>query len=144
MSLSITPSEQQERVVSQKFYRTTEELTTAEEGKLHGTIPAWLSGVYLRTGPGYFDFPDGFTMNHWLDGYAIVSKFHVSGQSVKFEKKFLQSEAFKRATKAGRPCICEYGTRAYSDPNRSWMSRLYNTIVRQRNNIKCHSYSKLS
>lgn len=114
---------------SQKFYGTTEELKEPEEAQLQGTIPKWLSGVYLRTGPGYFDFPDGFTVNHWFDGYAIISKFHVSGQSVKFEKRFLQSEAYKRATKCNRPCVCEYGTRAYSDPNRSWMSRLYNTII---------------
>ncbi|ODN02421.1 Beta,beta-carotene 9',10'-oxygenase [Orchesella cincta] len=124
MSLSMM-----QRRTSQKFYRTTEELTKPEESQLQGTIPNWLSGAFLRTGPGYFDFPDGFTVNHWLDGYAVISKFHVSGQSVKFEKKFFQSEAFKRAKKANKPCVCEYGTRAYSDPSRSWMSRLYNTII---------------
>lgn len=118
-----------QRRTSQKFYRSTEELLKPEEAKLLGSIPQWLTGTFLRTGPGLFDLGDNFTLNHWLDGYAIISKFHVSGQSVKFEKKFLQSESFKRAKKANKPCICEYGTRAYSDPTRSWMSRLYNTLV---------------
>lgn len=118
-----------QRRTSQKFYRSTEELLKPEEAKLVGGIPQWLTGTYLRTGPGLFDLGDNFTLNHWLDGYAVISKFHVTGQSVKFEKKFLQSESFKRAKKANKPCICEYGTRAYSDPTRSWMSRLYNTLV---------------
>ena len=93
-----------------------------------GSIPDWVRGNFIRIGPGKFDL-DGFTLNHFFDGYAILSKFTIAGETVKFEKKYLQSDAYKKAGAAKRPVFTEFGTRAYSDPNRSLLSRIVSACL---------------
>lgn len=46
-----------------------------------------------------------------------------------FQKKFLQSDAYKRAMVAQKPVITEFGTKAYPDPNKGLLSRLVHSIV---------------
>ncbi len=50
-------------------------------------------------------------MAHMLDGYAIISKFTLDGSNVTLEKKYLESDAYKRANQAGKNVINEFGTR---------------------------------
>jgi len=57
-----------------------------------------------------WDLPEA-TMSHFCDGYAIVFKFGLDGKKVIFEKKFLESDAYKRAQAAKKPVINEFGTR---------------------------------
>lgn len=46
-----------------------------------GTIPNWLEGYYLRVGPGKFELGDT-TLNHFIDGYAMLSKFDIQDGKV--------------------------------------------------------------
>lgn len=62
-------------------------------------------------------------------GYAILSKFEIEGNTVTFHKRYLQSDAFKRAIAAQKPVITEFGTKAYPDPNKGLLSRLVHSIV---------------
>lgn len=64
-----------------------------------------------------------------LTGYAILSKFEIQGKFVTFHKKFLQSDAYRRALAAQKPVITEFGTKAYPDPNKGLISRLVSSIV---------------
>lgn len=41
-----------------------------------GTVPNWISGTYIRVGPGKFDVGDT-TMTNFIDGYAILTKFDI-------------------------------------------------------------------
>lgn len=50
----------------------------------------------------------------FIDGYTVVSKFTIANGKVTHEKKVLQSDAYKRAMASGKPCISEYGTKAFS------------------------------
>ena len=38
-----------------------------------------------------------------MDGYALVSKFELLDGKVRFEKKFLESDAYKKALLAQKP-----------------------------------------
>jgi hypothetical protein len=70
--------------------------------------------------------------NHVLitDGYALLSKFEIKGNSVKFTKKYLQSDAYLKATLAERPLITEFGTKAYPNPsNKGLFCRLISSLV---------------
>jgi len=98
---------------------------------IEGQIPTWLKGRFLRVGPSKFDFPDNFQMNHWLDGYAMLSSFEISpGEgSIRFHKRFLQSDAYKRSMAAKKPVINEFATRAYPDPNKGIFSRVMTGLV---------------
>jgi carotenoid cleavage dioxygenase-like enzyme len=82
-----------------------------EIADVHGELPSWLHGTYLRTGPGLFDLGKGFTMNHLFDGYAILTKFDIMGDKIKLKMKYLESEAYKRALTAKKPMVLEFGTR---------------------------------
>jgi len=88
-----------------------------------------LKGTFLRTGPGKFDLGHDCTLNHWLDGYAILSKFSIDGDMVKFEKKFLQSDAYQKAIKANKPLITEFGTSKHADPSKSFFGRLVSAVM---------------
>lgn len=91
----------------------------------------WLSGTYLKVGPGFWHFPQ-FSMKHYLDGYASVAKFTFlgNGHSVSFENKYLQSDVFMRAKEnGGRPVVQEFGTNAFTEKKRGWIQRCLNSIV---------------
>ncbi|CAG0883383.1 unnamed protein product [Cyprideis torosa] len=92
-----------------------------------GNLPNWLKGTFLRVGPGKWDLGD-FTLNHWLDGYAILYKFDIRDGTVYFTKKYLQSDAYKKATACQRPIFTEFGTRAFPDPCKNIFSRMMSTL----------------
>ena len=106
-----------------KLFRTSKELVKAEVSKITGTIPSYIKGSYIRTGPGKFDFDKGFNVNHFMDGYAIITKFEIDPEQVKYTKKFLETDAYKKAMLAQKPVVCEYATQASPDPTKSRFSR---------------------
>jgi carotenoid cleavage dioxygenase-like enzyme len=112
-----------------RIFRTTEELEEPEAAEVVGRIPEWVQGSFIRSGPGVFELKDDFCLNHIFDGYAVISKFELNGGHVTFDKKFLNSEAYQRASNAGRPCVTEYGTKAYSDPAKSFFAKLIPNLV---------------
>ena len=112
-----------------KMYRTSKELLTPEVSKLSGKVPKWCKGTYIRTGPGKFDFEKNFQVNHFMDGYAIISKFEIDEDEVKFTKKFLETDAYKKAMIAQKPVVCEYATQNSSDPTKSRFSRFIPTSL---------------
>lgn len=48
---------------------------------------------------------------------------------VAFSKRYLNSEAFEKAKKIGKPAMTEFGTRAYSDPTKGLLARAISTLV---------------
>ncbi|KAJ4438428.1 hypothetical protein ANN_14373 [Periplaneta americana] len=91
-------------------------------------IPEWLKGNFVRLGPGKFDLGD-FVMNHWFDGYAVLYKFNINNGKVTFSKRFLQSDAYKRAVAVGRPVFTEFGTKSFPDPCKNIFSRMMSSLL---------------
>lgn len=129
--MSLQVSRNLEPPKSPKLFRTQRELSKGEESKVTGKLPEWLKGTYLRVGPGKFDFAKDFAVEHFMDGYALLSKFEVDGRNgtVKFEKKFLESDAYKKALVAQKPVIGEFGTKPSSDPTKSFFKKLIPSLV---------------
>ncbi|KDR21650.1 beta,beta-carotene 15,15'-dioxygenase-like [Zootermopsis nevadensis] len=111
-----------------ELFRSTEEQVTPVEAVVTGQIPEWLKGCFLRLGPGKFDIGD-FVMNHWFDGYAVLYKFDIQKGKVTFTKRFLQSDAYKKAVAVGRPVFTEFGTKSYPDPCKNIFSRMMSSLV---------------
>ena len=42
-----------------------------------GTLPSWLEGTLLRTGPAKFEV-GARTFNHWFDGFAMLHRFAIA------------------------------------------------------------------
>jgi carotenoid cleavage dioxygenase-like enzyme len=116
---------------SPKLFRTQIESPKVEESVIKGDVPSWLRGTYLRVGPGKFDFDKDFAVNHILDGYALISKFEIQGNGkVRYEKKFLESDAYKKALLAQKPVIGEFGTKSSPDPTKGFFSKMIPSLVR--------------
>lgn len=111
-----------------ELFRSTEEQVSPVEATVTGHIPEWLKGNFVRLGPGKFDLGD-FVMNHWFDGYAVLYKFNINNGKVTFSKRFLQSDAYKRAVAVGRPVFTEFGTKSFPDPCKNIFSRMMSSLL---------------
>jgi hypothetical protein len=53
-----------------------------------GSLPDWLSGTLLRTGPGKWDLGHG-QLEHWWDGLALLQRFTFQAGRVSYRCRFL-------------------------------------------------------
>ncbi|RZC35697.1 carotenoid isomerooxygenase [Asbolus verrucosus] len=99
------------------------EITEPITGAITGTIPLWLSGSLLRNGPGSLKIGDD-CFQHLFDSSALLHRFCIENGQVTYQCRFLQSEVFKKNTKANRIVLTEFGTRAVPDPCRTIFQRV--------------------
>ncbi|XP_011149993.1 carotenoid isomerooxygenase isoform X2 [Harpegnathos saltator] len=92
-------------------------------GKLTGTIPKWLKGTLLRNGPGKLKVGE-YTFQHLFDSSALVHRFEISDGKVTYQRRFIQTEVYKKNMAARRIVMTEFGTRATPDPCRSIFHRV--------------------
>jgi beta,beta-carotene 9',10'-dioxygenase len=63
---------------------------------VRGTVPDWLVGTLLRTGPARFEV--GSTkLNHWFDGLAMLHRFAFSNCGILYSNRYLHSRAHDEA-----------------------------------------------
>lgn len=86
---------------------------------VRGTLPPWLTGSLIRTGPALWDLPEQ-TMRHWFDGLAMLHRFSFADQSVSYANRFLETRAYRAARERGRLSYSEFAT----DPCRSLFQRV--------------------
>jgi beta,beta-carotene 9',10'-dioxygenase len=84
-----------------------------------GTMPAWLSGSMLRTGPARFEVGEQ-RMRHWFDGQAMLHRFSIAGGRVAYANRFLEGRAYRAAEEKGEIAFGEFAT----DPCRSLFKRV--------------------
>jgi carotenoid cleavage dioxygenase-like enzyme len=84
-----------------------------------GTLPPWLNGTLLRTGPSKFEVGER-TYNHWFDGLAMLHRFAFGAGRVSYANCFLESKAFRAATDTGKITYAEFAT----DPCRTLFGRV--------------------
>ena len=114
------------------FFKNIKECEQAVTGRItEGQLPGWLSGSLIRTGPAKWDLDDDFSLNHFYDGCAMMTKFEFDQKTgrVRAMNRFLQSDAYKKCCSQKRPVFTEFGTQAYSDQSKSIISRMLNKIV---------------
>lgn len=81
----------------------------AKQLQLQGTLPAWLTGKLIRTGPALFEVGEQ-TYRHWFDGLAMLRKFSFEAGQVFLTNKFLRSKAYLEAQAKGKISRGEFGT----------------------------------
>ena len=74
---------------------------------VEGSLPDWLTGSLLRTGPGAFEMPGGSAVDHWFDGLAMCYRFTFdpgdrsrgggAADTVHYRNRFLRTEAYRAA-----------------------------------------------
>lgn len=112
-----------------KLLKSVKEIPQEVVGKVKGQVPNWINGSLLRVGPGKWDLKDGFQLNHYLDGCAIVVKIKFDDGKVTYSSRFVESDAYKKMMELGKPVFTEFGTRAYTDTTKSVWKRVVNKVV---------------
>ncbi|KAI3791998.1 hypothetical protein L2E82_05867 [Cichorium intybus] len=79
------------------------------EGELvvEGEIPKWLSGTYLRNGPGLWHLGD-YDFRHLFDGLATLVGLHFNNGHLRMAHRQIESDAYKTAKKSNKLCYREF------------------------------------
>lgn len=86
---------------------------------VEGTLPPWLRGSLLRTGPAKFEV-GAESYRHWFDGLAMLHRFSFADGGIAYSGRFLESRAYRAARDDGRIAYSEFAT----DPCRSLFRRV--------------------
>jgi beta,beta-carotene 9',10'-dioxygenase len=105
--------------MARKGFETMEHETRIDNLPLRGSLPPWLTGSLLRTGPAKWEV-DGQSMNHWFDGLAMLHRFSFADGRVSYANRFLQTRAYRAARERDRIVYSEFAT----DPCRSLFQRV--------------------
>ncbi|PSP89153.1 hypothetical protein BRC90_05825 [Halobacteriales archaeon QS_4_69_34] len=81
-------------------FRSVREEISGRELSVEGRFPDWLSGQYVRNGPGAFE-AGGERVAHWFDGLAMLAGFSF-GDGVTYTNRFLRTRAYREAA-SGAP-----------------------------------------
>jgi carotenoid cleavage dioxygenase-like enzyme len=100
-------------------FSTLEHTVSSEELELTGSLPQWLSGSLLRTGPAKFEVGEQ-RMRHWFDGLAMLHRFTISSGEVSYGNRYLESRSYRAARAQGQIAYGEFAT----DPCRSLFKRV--------------------
>ena len=109
------------------FRNLEQETIDREVPVASGSLPAWLSGALIRTGPAIFDLPDQ-SYRHWFDGLAMLQKFAMHEGKVRYTGKFLRSEDYKRTTAGHGVRYDEFAT----VPKRNLLRRILTLLEPER------------
>jgi beta,beta-carotene 9',10'-dioxygenase len=100
-------------------FSTLDKETNLDDLPVRGTVPRWLTGTLLRTGPAKFEVAErGY--NHWFDGLAMLHKFAFTGGRVAYANRYLRSRSYLEAIATGRISRGEFAT----DPCRTLFQRV--------------------
>ena len=98
---------------------TTLTSETSLELPVRGSVPAWLTGTLVRTGPARFEVGNK-KYNHWFDGLAMLHKFAFANGRVWYANRYLRSQAYQNAMAKGTISEREFAT----EPCRSLFQRI--------------------
>ena len=81
----------------------------AGEAVVTGRIPADLTGVFFRNGPGRFEL-GGERYHHWFDGDGFVQRWQLGEGKVRHRGRFVATQKFTEETAAGQFLYPAFGT----------------------------------
>ncbi len=110
--------------LNQEIYKTTAERPMPENAEIFGCIPEWIEGLFIRVGPGKFEWGNT-KYNHWFDGDAILNRFEIKDGYVKFSSRFLKSKSYLESEKRGCIAFSQFGTLAPPDPCKNIFRRFF-------------------
>ncbi|KAJ8397211.1 hypothetical protein AAFF_G00440450 [Aldrovandia affinis] len=113
----------------EKLVRSVDETPESIGTSVRGHIPAWISGNFLRNGPGKFEFGNK-SYNHWFDGMALMHQFKIQGGEVTYKSRFLQSTSYQTNSEHNRIVMCEFGTLSVPDPCKNVFQRFLSRFER--------------
>ncbi|KAK9273260.1 hypothetical protein L1049_018067 [Liquidambar formosana] len=122
---AIIPSPEKEMATDRIHAAWTSIRQERWEGELdvEGEIPLWLSGTYLRNGPGLWHIGD-YNFRHLFDGYATLVRLHFENGRLIAGHRQIESEAYKAAKKNKKLCYREFSEVPKQDSFLSYVGEL--------------------
>jgi len=105
-------------------FTTLDAETNLQQLPIRGTLPEWLAGTLIRTGPAKFEVGE-HAFHHWFDGLAMLHRFGFAAGRVSYLNRYLRSQAFEEANATGAISRREFAT----DPCRSIFQRVASLFV---------------
>jgi carotenoid cleavage dioxygenase-like enzyme len=103
---------------------------TSQQSEVHdvqlpvtGSIPAWLDGTLVRTGPAKFEIGDR-RLDHLFDGFAMLHAYRFADGHVTYTNQALRGKAYREAHATGWVTRGEFAT----GPHWSLATRLYRML----------------
>jgi beta,beta-carotene 9',10'-dioxygenase len=90
-------------------FETLESEVEVDRTTMTGSMPGWLSGTLVRTGPAKFEVGTQ-KYNHWFDGLGMLHRFSLSNGEVSYGNKFIQSRAYMHAMENDQISFREFAT----------------------------------
>lgn len=90
--------------------------------EVDGNVPTWISGTFLRAGPGRYTWNDS-SYNHWFEGDALLYRFHIADGKVEFSSKFLESNSYRESCLRNRIARPNFATHVLPDPCKNILQR---------------------
>jgi all-trans-8'-apo-beta-carotenal 15,15'-oxygenase len=87
----------------------------AGEARVHGRLPADLTGIFYRNGPGRFEL-GGERYHHGFDGDGFAQRWQIGGGKVSHLGRFVTTRKFVEESQAGRFLYSAFGTRINRAP----------------------------
>ncbi|KAF7651453.1 hypothetical protein LDENG_00110880 [Lucifuga dentata] len=106
----------------EKIVRLVEDTPEPISTDITGTIPEWISGNFLRNGPGKFEIGNQ-KFNHWFDGMALLHQFKISSGQVTYKSRFLSTDSYQANKEQNRITVSEFGTVSMPDPCKNFFMR---------------------
>jgi beta,beta-carotene 9',10'-dioxygenase len=106
-------------------FDSLEKETVIDELPVSGSLPDWLAGSLLRTGPAKFEVGRQ-SMRHWFDGLAMLHRFTIEQGSVSYGNRFLESDSYRASREHGEIAFPEFAT----DPCRSLFKRVQSLFAK--------------
>lgn len=83
------------------FSQETEEIKTPVRLRVLGKVPVWISGTFVRNGPGKFRIGQQ-GLSHWFDGFAFLAGFEFDNGQINYKSSFVQSDQLKDSVSANK------------------------------------------
>ena len=90
---------------------------------VEGKIPEWLSGSYIRNGPGMFQLKNR-RLNHWFDAMGALHKFDIINGKVHYQSAFIDCQSYRSVTQNGELAYSEFA----SDPCKTLFKKVQSYV----------------
>jgi beta,beta-carotene 9',10'-dioxygenase len=102
---------------------------------VEGVVPDWLSGSYIRNGPGMFSL-EKKRLSHWFDGQACLHRFGFHLGKVSYQNRFLECDSYKFARQDGDLKFSEFATDPCQSLFRKTLAKFFPSLPNITDNAK--------
>jgi beta,beta-carotene 9',10'-dioxygenase len=106
-----------------------------ENVPVNGKFPEWLTGNYIRNGPGMYNLPNR-RMNHWFDAMGALHSFTISNGQIGYRCRYIDCASYRHVKETGELKYSEFATDPCQSLFRKIQSYVFPTLPNMTDNPK--------